>query len=341
MRFLIILFVFVLACSSPKEEEAIVISAEALVEEVSGVELHCPEQVFWSDGKLITINNCGGNAVQVIDLQTKSEQWLGTFGDGPDEIGSLASMVSFDKSNGVLVKMLDTRKRSIFTLFENDGEIKLTQDQNIPEVIYNWYNFIELRDGSIVYNNLSGEYNMSRYLPSGDELFVMDFLPDIGTPNQGVDKAYDYYNHIVAKPDGSKIVQVLQSFPFMIAYDADLNLIELHQTQESYQKPDFSISGANKFFDLPQYILEAHAGEDYFYVVNPNATYEQTADANFAPIIEIYNWDMELQATLSLDRLLGFTAIDFDQKKIYGLAIGEEELVLANVDIPRELHQYF
>ena len=330
-----------MACSSPKEEQAIIISAEAPVQEVSGIELRCPEQLFWSKGKLITINNCGGNAVQVIDLQTKSEQWLGTFGDGPNEIGSLATMVTFDKSDGVLVKMLDSRKKSIFKLIENNGEIELIQERKIPDEIYNWYNFIELGDGSIVYNHLSGEYNMSRYLAKDKELFVMDFLPDIGTTNIGVNKAYDYYNHIVVKPDGSKVIQLLQSFPFMIAYDGDLNLIEIRQTKPSYDTPDYEVRGAEKFFDLPQYVLEVLPGEDYFYVVNPNATYSQTADANFAPIIEIYNWNMELQATLSLDRLLGFTAIDFDQKKIYGLAIGDAELVLANVEIPNELHKYF
>jgi hypothetical protein len=50
---------------------------------------------------------------------------------------------------------------------------------------------------------------------------------------------------------------------------------------------------------------------------------------------------MELVASLSLDKVLAYAAIDFSNKKIYGITFGVEDVVLGEVSIPSSLHQFF
>lgn len=332
------------SCNSSKTESVQslqLVSDEAVVKPLEAVIIRCPIGIQVADGRIFIINECGDHPVQIIHPATKEEHWVGKFGDGPDEIGSLSSISSFNNDDGALLKLLDSRKRSIFQLKDTNEGYVLQEERKIPPVISSWIHFIELGDGSIVYNQASGLYNMSRWLPSGKELFVMDFQPDIGSQSRDLFKVYDYYNHLAVRPNGEKIVQVLQHFPYMIAYNKELKLIEIKQTNDNIPRPDWSIEGARKFFNLPQYALEVHSSENYFYVLNPRATYEQTADAQFKPLLEIYNWDIELVATLSLDKVFAYVAIDASNKKIYGITFGSEDVILGEVNIPASLHRFF
>jgi hypothetical protein len=338
---LIILLILFTSCTNSNPESVQLISENAMVKPIEDVIMRCPEGMHFADGRIFIINGCGDHPIQIINPATGEEQWVGRFGDGPDEIASPSSMFSFNHEDDVTLKILDSRKRSIFQLKDTNEGYVLQEEKKIPPVISTWIHFIELEDGSIVYNQASGSYNMSRWLPNGEELFVMDFQPDIGSQSHGMYKAYDYYNDLAVHPKGDKIIQVLHNFPYMVAYNQNLERIEIKQTEDKVPQPDWSNEGVEKFFDLPQYALEVYSSEEYFYVVNPRATYEQTANAQFKPSIDIYNWEMELVASLSLDKMFGGVAIDFSNKKIYGLTFGSEDAVLGEVTIPRSLHQFF
>lgn len=126
----------------------------------------------------------------------------------------------------------------------------------------------------------------------------------------------------------------------MIAYDDQLQLLEIKQTEGKIPQLDWSLDGSKKFEGFPFLSLEAKAGPDYFYVLNPKLIYRPFSDEEpIDPSIDIYNWEMV--ASLKLDKLLSNLSIDFDNKKIYGVTFGSGDQVLGEVSIPASLHQFF
>lgn len=342
-HYFIISIFSILSCNNSNPELLQLVSAEGVVKPLEDIIIRCPmpRGILSAEGKVLIFNRCGDYPLQIIDLANKKEHWIGRFGDGPNEMRSPTNMLSYAKEPGVLVKVLDSRTQSIFRVMAKDDEYYLEEERKIPPMIYGYKNFIELQDQSIIYNRLQDEYNIGKWLPTGEELFVIDFQPDIGSPKGNTEKAMHYYNHIVVNPINGKIIQILAVFPYMLAYDHQLQLIEIKQTRDNIPKPDWSIDGSDKFADIPINARDILPGANYFYVLNPRATPRERSTGNFPPSIDIYNWNMELVASLSLDKFFDNFAIDFENKKIYGSTFGTEDQVLGEVSIPVSLHPFF
>ncbi len=350
MKYLFIFFLFFLtSCTNSNPELVQLVSAEAVVKPYEDIFIRCPAPfgIQSAKGKVIILNSCGDYPVQIIDLSNDKEYWVGSFGDGPNEIGHAVGMLSYVNEPNLLVKILDQRRQSIIRVMAKDDEYYLQEEKSFPPVISAYKDVIELEDGSILYNRVQAEYNIGKWLPTGEELFVMDFQPDIGYPEESgfgwlAEKGMSYYNKLIVNPNSGKIIQILRMFPYMIAYDDQLQLLEIKQTQENVPKPDLSLSGSEKFDDILTFALDAQPGPDYFYVFNPNSTMSQRLTGELIePSIDIYNWDMELVASLKLDKLLNLFTIDFENKKIYGITFGSGDQVLGEVSIPASLHQFF
>lgn len=351
MKYYFIFFLFFLtSCTNSNPELVQLVSAEAMVKPYEDIFIRCPAPfgIQSAKGKVIIFNRCGDFPVQIIDLANGKEYWVGSFGEGPDEMGTPFGMLSYVNEPNLLVKILDQRKQSIFRVMAKDDDYYLEEEKRFPPVISVYKDVIEFEDGSFLYNRQQAEYNIGKWLPSGEELFVMDFQPDIGYPDGTgdgfwlADKGMAYYNSLLVNPISGKIIQILNWFPYMIAYNDQLQLMEIKQTQENVPKLDWSLSGSTKFQNTPNLALFAKPGPDYFYVFNPNSTMSQRSNGEFIqPSIEIYNWDMELVASLKLDKFLNLFTIDFENKKIYGITFGSGDQVLGEVSIPASFHQFF
>lgn len=350
-HYLIILLIVLASCTKSSTEMAQLVTESAVVKPHEDIFIRClaPFGIQSAKGKVIIINRCGDYPVQIIDLANDKEYRVGSFGEGPDEmVIPYGGMLTYVNDPNLLIKILDQRKQSIFQVMAKDDDYYLEEEKSFPPVIYAYKDVIELPDGSILYNRQQAEYNIGKWLPNGEELFVMDFQPDIGYPDGTGDgfwlgeKGFSYYNSLLVNPINGKIIQILNWFPYMIAYDDQLQLLEIKQTQENVLKPDWSLSGTKKFENTPDFALFAKPGPNYFYVFNPNSTISQRSNGEFIqPSIEIYNWDMELVASLKLDKYLNQFTIDFDNKKIYGITFGSGDQVLGEVSIPASLHQFF
>jgi hypothetical protein len=349
-NYIIIFLCFLSSCTHSNPEWVQLVSAEAVVKPHEDIFIRClaPDGLQFAKGKIIILNRCGDYPVQIIDLGNAKESWVGSFGDGPNEIGYAVGMLSYDDDPNLLIKVIDQRKQSIIRLMAKDDEYYLEEEKNFPSVISVYKDVIEMEDGSILYNRLQAEYNIGKWLPSGEELFVMDFQPDIGFPDESgfggwlAEKGMSYYNSLIVNPNTGKLIQVLRMFPYMIAYDNQLQLLKIKQTEGKLPQVDWSLPGSRKFEGLSFLSLEAKAGPDYFYVLNPKLIYNpRSFEESIDPSIDIYNWDMELVASLKLDKLLEYMSIDFKNKKIYGKTFGSEDQVLGEVSIPASLHQFF
>ena len=349
-HYLIIFLLFLTSCTNSNKEMVQLVTESAVVKPHEDIMIRClaPDGVHFAKGKVIILNSCGDYPFQIIDLATKKEQWVGSFGDGPNEIGYAVGMLSYVKDPHLLVKVIDQRKQRIFRVMAKDDEYFLEEEKSFPPVIAAYKDVIELPDGSILYNRLQAEYNIGKWLPNGEELFVMDFQPDIGFPDESgsggwlMEKAMAYYNSLIVNPTSGKLIQILRMYPYMIAYDNQLQLLEIKQTEGKIPQLDWSLSGSRKFEGFPFLSLEAKVGSDYFYVLNPKLIYRPFSDEEpIDPSIDIYNWDMELVASLKLDKLLRDLSIDSENKKIYGVTFGSGDQVLGEVSIPASLHQFF
>lgn len=342
--FIIISLGFLSSCSDSKLESVQLVSDEAVVKPFEDIMIGCVvhQGIQISEGKIIILKNCGDYPIRIIDLVAGEEHWVGSFGDGPGEVGNHNGFPSHTLEKGTLAKVIDYSKRIIYGLIKTNEGFSILKERDFPPVITSWKDIIELVDGSIIYNSVGELYNISKYMPNGEELFVMDFQPDIGSPNQGMDKAYDYYNDMIINPLTGKIIQVLQNFPYMIAYDQQLQLLEIKKTREEVPKPDWSIKGNRKYDPIPRYATQVLSGPNYYYVMNPEVNQEQTYGNNqYSPSLDIYNWEMELVASLNLDKPIFHSNIDFENKKIYGITFGSDDMVLGEVSIPASLHRFF
>jgi hypothetical protein len=351
MQYLFIFFLFFLtSCTNSNTELVQFVSDSAVVKPHEDIFIRClaPRGIHFTEGKVIILNSCGDYPFQIIDLSNDKEHWVGSFGDGPNEIAYAVGMLSYVNKPNLLVKVIDQRKLNIFQVITKDDKYYVEEEKSFPPVISVYKDVIELEDGSILYNRQQAEYNIGKWLPSGEELFVMDFQPDIGFPEGSGDdgwlaeKGMAYYNSLIVNPNSGKIVQILRMYPYMIAYDDQLQLIEIKQTEGKIPQLDWSLSGSKKFEGFPFLSLEAQAGSDYFYVLNPRLIYRPfSKEEPIDPSIDIYNWDMELVASLKLDKLLRNFTIDFKNKKLYGVTFGSADQVLGEVSIPTSLHPFF
>lgn len=351
MKYYFIIFMFFLAsCTNSNTEMVQLVSESAVVKPHEDILIRClaPSGIYFAGGKVILFNSCGDYPLQIIDLANNKEYWVGRFGDGPNEIGNAVGMLTHIEEPNLLAKVIDQRKQSIFRVTAKDDEYYLSEEKSFPSVISVYNDVIELSDGSILYNRLQADYNIGKWLPNGEELFVMDFQPDIGFPDETgfggwlMEKAMAYYNSLIVNPNSGKIIQILRMYPYMISYNDQLQLLEIKKTEGKIPQLDWSLNGSRKFEGFPFLSLEAKAGPDYFYVLNPKLIYRPFSDEKpIDPSIDIYNWNMELVATLKLDKLLRDLTIDFENKKIYGVTFGSEDQVLGEVSIPASLHPFF
>lgn len=219
--YFISLLIFSTSCTKSSTDLVQLVEESAVVKPHEDIFISClaPEGLYFAQGKVIILNSCGDYPFQIIDLATKKEQWVGSFGDGPNEIGYAVGMLSYVREPNLLVKVIDQRKQRIFRVMAKDDEYFLEEEKSFPPVIAAYKDVIELPDGSILYNRLQAEYNIGKWLPNGEELFVMDFQPDIGFPDESgsggwlMEKAMAYYNSLIVNPTSGNLIQILRMYP--------------------------------------------------------------------------------------------------------------------------------
>jgi hypothetical protein len=336
----IVCLLICVGCNNLKQEVSVVYKATVMP--VIGTEsLRCPGALVFFENYLAIVHQCGANRLQIFDMTDFSDQWLGEVGGGPNEIWSLGHLPSFARNNAHQIKFVDDAKKRFFHLIRNDQNFFSLEAENaIPNQLEGYLECVELTDHSLIYGQSNGLYNLGRYFPDGRELFLEDFYPDIGSTHTGVKKAYDYYHSLLVHPSGNIIVQALQGAPFLVAFDDQLQLKDIKQTKNTFTRldaGDFGPGGSSP----KQYVLEAHSNTDYIYLLNPQASFDETSDGNFIPSIEIYDWELNQVATLTLDRLFVYMAIDYQNQKIYGATMEDAEIILGFVEIPEALKAFF
>jgi len=348
-KFVLIFLLFVcFSCSDKQQTEEIRFAeAEAQITYVDDIFTWCPAHItYTTDNYLLSINACKDTVLQVVNLAARTEEWIATKGDGPNEIGQLRPFAAGGEvSLNVGVRYWDPNKQAVFKAQLKDGQLTFEQEYSLRANLVNWAQMAKTDKGFIT-NSIRGSHNFQKIDFDENIEAFSDFYPPLNAPQQGAALTMLYYKNIDFQPSRNIVVSALTNLPYVILYDQNLNQINQLKTKDIEVSHENHDPRTSMILDqtVAQHYLQVIAGSDYIYAVNTNGSYEDFPKRIFKPIIEIYDYDLNHVGNLKLDQSIRNMTIDFGNKVLYFEPWSNqapEDHSIGKVVIPKSLHHLF
>ncbi len=338
----------VLSCSDVEETEEIkFVAAEAQVTYVEDIFTWCPEYVtYTADNFMLIINACKDTVLQVVNLATRTEEWIATKGGGPNEIGQLRPFAAGGEvSLNDGVRYWDPNKQLVFKLQLIEGKLTFEQEYSLKANLVNWAQMAKTDNGFIT-NSIRGGHNFQKIDFEENMEAFYDFHPPLNAPQTGMARNMLYFKNMDFQPSRKILVTALINFPYIILYDQNLNLINQLKTKDiEIIVDDYDTDTAMaKDRGTAQQYYQVIAGPDFIYAVNNNGSFDSFSKRVFEPIIEIYDYELNHVGNLKLDQAIRRMTIDFGNKALYfepWSNLAPEDHSIGKAEIPKALHHLF
>jgi len=348
-KFVLIFLLFAcFSCSEEQQTEEIkFVEAEARITYVDDIFTWCLAHVtYTTDNYLLSINSCKDTVLQVVNLATRTEEWIARKGDGPNEIGQLRPFAAGGEvSLNEGLRYWDPNKQLVFKLQLIDGKLTFEQEYSLRVNLGNWAE-MTLTDEGFITSSIRGGHNFQKIDFEENMEAFYDFHPQLDAPQTGMGRNMLFYKNIDFQSKRNVLVTALTNLPYIISYDQNLNQINQLKTKDievNIENFDPSTAMA-KDRSIPQHYFQVIAGSEYIYAVNTNGSFEDFSKRLFEPFIEIYDYDLNYVGNLKLDQGIRRMTIDFGNKVLYFEPWSNQALEdhsIGKVEIPKSLHHLF
>ncbi|MFZ6663759.1 hypothetical protein [Peijinzhouia sedimentorum] len=338
-------FLISISCTSINELYSEFVQKESVkLKTVRKIKTLCPTNLKMVGSHLVLVNDCGDNALQIIDTQDWSEHWIGTRGGGPSELGQFIDVLDGSYKPKSLKEQLfvDVHKRNTFYVEQNAGAFKIVNVGKLPKQAFLWENLMKTNNGWAL-NDLNGRTFLT-IIDENEEVILNDeFAPVLSQSLPTRTRGYVYYSTMAYNAERDLVVSGLRNFPYLAIYNSAGEKINSLKTHAQLEYPVFNNdNGVPIGDDAIFFYLQTIPTPKYIFALRSNTTRKRiNQGGSFEPVLEIYDWGLKPLAELSFDDSFGQLAIDYKNKLIYGFSFKNENHAVRVAEIPESFYQYF
>lgn len=309
------------------------------VQTINEVETYCPSTLHVADDRLVIINNCLDQQLQIINPENYATQFELLKGEGPDEYLNITCFNQRDNIDGIeYIRLIDSHKKNTFLYAPGHNTIQ--QKDRIPFQALIYMDLLYLGSGRWAYTPLDTPDYLNFVYKDKTEKTAAHY-PDLQITCPPKFFNYAYYSKTQYNEHHQKLVSAFRYFPAIVIRNKEGKVTNVAM-KDDFKKPQFK--DAPFPVNNPKfYYNDLITSSKYIYAVNYNVDFDafQKDETTIKAQLEIYDWDLNPVKTFVFDNVFANIAIDFKRNRIYGFCTENPEHALSYVDIPEQYQDLF